>query len=626
MQASLSAELLKRASRCDADGQHTAQTWRSTWAIVWRLLSLAVALALCSLAQPVGAGEIRLTQEQQSYALWPALTMLPDAQETWSAEALANRAADFHAMPDVVGSLGSRQGAVWLRTTLVYSGQESARWILHLDYAPLQLIEVFVLWRGKIVGRTKMGSLQHAEGPVFKSRSHAMPIDLLPGEPVELLMRLKTTGGMVLPLIIGTPSAMLEDALTEQGLQGAMAGLALGLLFYSLLQWLAMRDIIFLHYAIFTLGSLCFSLQFFGLGAQYLWGDKPWVLLHASGLSGLTATVGALLFASQAMKPAEGPSRMQRVMRVAAFITAACAAAFAADLISMPTVAIVATGLALSPVLLGLPRAITLAAQGNAVGATMLAAWFSYLVGNGVTFGLFFGRLPAQFWTLHAFQLGSTVTMLLFMRVLSLRVLAHRVAAVDAARERDQMRSLAHSDPLTGLANRRGLHLAMATALASANQRHMVAVYMIDLDGFKAINDEFGHDVGDALLVAVAQRLEGQVRRNDVVARLGGDEFVVMVRDSGGIDKAHMRGVQLLEAFHAAVQVKNHPIQVGMTIGYALAPLDGNDADSLLRRADEALYEGKQDGKFCVRRLTKVPVQASNQGRSETSAPVPRSV
>ncbi len=595
-----SAQLSRRASHGYAGSQSDGPAWRRAWS----LACLAVVLAIWALCQPAQAGELRLTQEHERYPLWPALTMLPDRQETWSAEQLASRNTDFHAMPATVGTLGPREGAVWLRTSLLYTGENAERWVLHVDYAPLQLIEVFVLWRGQIVGRAKMGTLQNASARMFKSRSHAMPIELLPGEPVELLMRVKTTGAMILPLSIGAPSTLLEDALAEQGLQGAMAGLALGLLFYSLLQWLALRDAIFFHYAVFTFGSLCFSLQFFGLGAQYLWGDRPWLLLHASGLSGLLAIVGALLFASQALKPASGSSLMTRCMQGAAAATAVCALAFALDLISMRVVASLVTVLGLAPALLGLSRAIQVTRHGDAVGATMLAAWLAYLVGNGVMFGMIMGRISAQFWTMHAFQLGSTMAMLLFMRVLSLRVLAHRVAAVDAERERDQMRSLAHTDPLTALANRRGLDLAMTASLAGAHQGHMVAVYMIDLDGFKTINDEFGHDVGDALLVAVARRLEGQVRKNDVVARLGGDEFVVMVCEPGRIHKAHMRGVQLLEAFHAPLQVAGHRIQVGMTIGYALAPLDGNDVVTLLRRADEALYEGKQDGKFCVRRLT----------------------
>lgn len=603
MQPSGSEQPSERSLPCNADDRSGIPAWRR----VWRLVFLAAALTFWALSLSAQAGELRLSQEHERYDLWPALTMLPDAQETWSAEQLADRATDFHAMPATVGTLGPRDGAVWLRASLLYNGQDGDRWVLHVDYAPLQSIEVFVLWRGQIVGRAKMGSLQNASARMFKSRSHAMPIDLLPGEPVELLMRVKTTGAMILPLSIGAPSALLEDALAEQGLQGAMAGLALGLLFYSLLQWLALRDVIFFHYAVFTFGSLCFSLQFFGLGAQYLWGNHPWALLHASGLSGLLAIVGALLFASQALKPAAGPELMTRLMQGTAVGTAICAGAFALELINMRAVAALVTLLGLAPALLGLPRAIKLTRRGDAIGATMLAAWLTYLLGNGVMFGMVMGRIPVQFWTMHAFQLGSTITMLLFMRVLSLRVLAHRVAALDAERERDQMRSLAHTDPLTALANRRGLHLAMTAALAGAHQGHMVAVYMIDLDGFKAINDEFGHDVGDALLVAVARRLEGQVRKNDVVARLGGDEFVVMVREPGRIHKAHMRGVQLLEAFHAPLQVTGHRIQVGMTIGYALAPLDGNDVVTLLRKADEALYEGKQEGKFCVRRLTPRP-------------------
>lgn len=579
--------------------------------IVQRALRGMVVWLLWSLCTAGHAATLHVSGAQERYPLWPVMTMLPDAQGVWTAEQLIDRAKDFSKMPDTTGTLGVQRGAVWLRASVLWTGEESARWVLRVDYAPLARMDVYVIWQGKIVGRTKIGGMESPVGLQFRTRTHAIPIDLLPNQPVELLMRAETPGAMILPIAIGAPPAFLADALAEQTLQGAMAGLALGLLFYSLIQWVSLRDWLFLYYAIFTVGTLGFSLQFFGLGAQYLWNMQPWIFLHAAGLVGLTSAVGGLLFAAQALKSRRSSHPVTRAMQLTALITTFLAVLYALDVYNMPVATALVTVLGIAPALMGVPRAIQMARRGQSVGTTMLAAWLVYLLGSAVLCGLVIGVVPANFWTMHAFQFGSTLTILLFMRVLSLQLLAHRVAAVDAARERDQMRSLAHTDPLTGLANRRGLQLALTGAIANATASHMVAVYMIDLDGFKAINDEFGHDVGDALLVAVARRLEGQVRKDDLVARVGGDEFVVVVRESGRIHKAHMRGVQLLEAFHAPLHVAGRQIKAGLTIGYAVAPLDGNDEATLLRRADEALYEGKQDGKFCVRRLA-TPLHAAD--------------
>jgi diguanylate cyclase len=125
---------------------------------------------------------------------------------------------------------------------------------------------------------------------------------------------------------------------------------------------------------------------------------------------------------------------------------------------------------------------------------------------------------------------------------------------------------------------------------------------MLDLDGFKQVNDRFGHDVGDELLVAVAQRLKAHLRSSDVVARVGGDEFVVMASGPHNERQAHDLGSKLLEAFEQPFDLSRQRCSVGLTIGYVLVPLDGVDAVDLLRRADAAMYLGKQSGKNCLRR------------------------
>jgi diguanylate cyclase len=168
--------------------------------------------------------------------------------------------------------------------------------------------------------------------------------------------------------------------------------------------------------------------------------------------------------------------------------------------------------------------------------------------------------------------------------------------------ERDALRSLAHSDPLTGLLNRRGLTEALRCALPINAAGPMLAVYLLDLDGFKLVNDSFGHDAGDELLVAVAGRLRAHLRASDAIARLGGDEFVLLAGALPGDTEAQQLGRKLLGAFHAPFDVAGQACRVGLTIGYALAPLDGNDGVELLRQADAAMYAGKQAGRFCLRR------------------------
>lgn len=164
------------------------------------------------------------------------------------------------------------------------------------------------------------------------------------------------------------------------------------------------------------------------------------------------------------------------------------------------------------------------------------------------------------------------------------------------------MRALAHTDPLTGLPNRRSLGDALTQALARSAPDHMLAVYLIDVDEFKPVNDTYGHEAGDELLVEISRKLQANVRSGDIVARLGGDEFVVLANGLRSATQASDLGNQLLALFDAPITLRQQQVRIGLTIGYAMAPLDGKEATAILKLADAAMYAGKQSGKRCLRR------------------------
>ncbi|MBS6084936.1 MAG: EAL domain-containing protein [Pseudomonas fluorescens] len=154
-------------------------------------------------------------------------------------------------------------------------------------------------------------------------------------------------------------------------------------------------------------------------------------------------------------------------------------------------------------------------------------------------------------------------------------------------------------DELTGLPNRFLLSKALDQAIVKAkSQPSTVAVGVLDLDGFKQINDRYGHEIGDRLLVAVADRLKHSMRIEDTVARLGGDEFVLIlgVRDPKVLESALQR---LLAALSAVYIIDGIGINISASIGVTLYPNDNENADTLLRHADQAMYKAKQSGRNC---------------------------
>ncbi len=165
-------------------------------------------------------------------------------------------------------------------------------------------------------------------------------------------------------------------------------------------------------------------------------------------------------------------------------------------------------------------------------------------------------------------------------------------------RELDQQRLnfLARYDPLTGLINRTMFADRLENAVAGARRDgSVVALMFLDIDGFKEVNDRHGHQVGDALLRQVAERLIGTVRESDTVARLGGDEFTVILEGGSRVEDAGQVATNVLKALAEPYRVGREDITISSSIGIAAFPLDGETATELLKGADIAMYSAKAD-------------------------------
>jgi diguanylate cyclase (GGDEF)-like protein len=156
---------------------------------------------------------------------------------------------------------------------------------------------------------------------------------------------------------------------------------------------------------------------------------------------------------------------------------------------------------------------------------------------------------------------------------------------------------MARHDDLTGLPNRVQLRERLAELLRRSSELGDIAIHCLDLDHFKEINETLGHPVGDALLKLVVQRLEGCVREGDMIARLGGDEFVVLQISRDPARDASPLASRIVEAVNEPYELDGQLVQISASIGIALSPNDGTDADILLKNADMALYRAKNEGR-----------------------------
>ena len=207
---------------------------------------------------------------------------------------------------------------------------------------------------------------------------------------------------------------------------------------------------------------------------------------------------------------------------------------------------------------------------------------------------------------LHTEMFMTEALLVAMITGLSLQTVAHLYrSAVQHHTARHDLAQLAKYDALTGLANRLLLRERYQASIA-ANRRSdlSLALYFLDLDGFKAINDQHGHPAGDALLEQVAHRLEAIVRTNDTVARLGGDEFVVLQGGLHNEDEAKLLAGRIIRRLSEPYEINGSIMHVSACVGIAIAPQHGLEFEQLLGRADAALYRAKAAGKaramFCT--------------------------
>jgi diguanylate cyclase (GGDEF)-like protein len=227
--------------------------------------------------------------------------------------------------------------------------------------------------------------------------------------------------------------------------------------------------------------------------------------------------------------------------------------------------------------------------------ASLILSTAPTIIAFGAHVGAAGGYPPAAVFATQAFLIAA-------FGVASLGAVEHvHAMTMQQLLAKRELALLAGRDTLTGLPNRSLLRARFAEAVArTGHSGDILAIHCLDLDQFKAVNDRYGHPTGDALLLAISERLARTLRTDDTVARLGGDEFVVVQCGIRDADQAQLLAERIIQSVGARYQIDGHEVEIGVSVGVALAPRDGIDLDQLSSRADAALHRAKRGSRGVV--------------------------
>jgi diguanylate cyclase (GGDEF)-like protein len=599
-------------------------------------------LLLASGLATAGHTTLTLDRVHNSYPLAHALLVLEDPQQTLTIGQIAQAATAVRFRPalqaqgDVDLNFGYSGSAWWFALPVTIAANAPARWLLEIGYPSLDRVEVYVPQPGGGYSQQLAGDLlPFAERP-YPHRNLVFPLDLAPGTTQTVYLRIVSAGNLTIPATLWQPEAMTRNDQYSYTVLSLYYGMLLALGLYNLLLFLAIRDTTFLAYVAFTLCMAVGQASMNGFGNQFIWPDWPaWGNIALPSGMAATGFFGAIFTRLFLGTRGHAPRLDQSILACAALFAVAAVSPL---LLAYQTVAVMVSLLGILFSGVAVFSGVCCLRRGYPGARYFLLAWTLLLVGVAVLAMRNMGWLPTTTLTLHAMQIGSALELLLLSFALADRInvmrrekdrateaaLAAKHEMVETLRQseqaledrvadrtrtleelnsrlRDKERELEHlarHDALTGLANRLFLNDRIERAVARARRTgNSVALLLIDLDGFKQVNDAHGHAVGDELLVVIANRLRECVREADTVARLGGDEFVVLLEDIRHPEGPGQIVDKLIAAVQMPVMLDAGTLRVSASIGIACMPQHAGKADELLERADAAMYAAKAAGR-----------------------------
>lgn len=606
----------------------------SLWAtLAWLLLCLISTSAHGAIAISQISGELNLS---------PRVSLLEDADRAYGIDTLlaGGERLPWRASRQETLNFSFSTSAWWVRFDLLNDTSAPVRRLLELAMPLHDYLDAWVVDpAGKVVQSWQTGDRRAFDSRPVARRTFVLPIELPPGKTRSVILRLDTHDGLfdATPLYLLSDTGFLAKAQREVMAFSLYFGALLALLIYNFLLFLALRERTLLHYVAYL--STFFVLMFTsrGFALEYWWPDSPTFNNQIVPLNiGLFAVTLTRFSDSYLNLRRHAPRLSRGLYGLAALCLLSALPALWGHYASVfrtmiPGFVVLST---LMLVVAGWRSYL-----GDALARLYLVAWSLLLVGISLYFLRVAGILPYNLITEYAVQVGSGIEFMLLSLGLAWKinqlkndklVVEHENLALqreanrhleeqvalrtrELERANQQLASLASTDPLTGLLNRRQFRARVDEALEARRHRGRPLLFLVmDIDAFKAYNDTYGHQAGDAVLVRVAELLSAHFwRTGDQVFRLGGEEFGLLL-EADTLEAGH----EALERFRKALEGLGIPhcrSRHGVvTASFGLVACTDVErtagADALYQHADQAMYEAKalQRNRIVVHDLTRI--------------------
>ncbi|WP_346839559.1 diguanylate cyclase [Microbulbifer sp. SAOS-129_SWC] len=564
---------------------------------------MKLAFALCGVllfwfAGGTCAAVLEVAPRQPSTALTPYLKILadrPGSLDFAQVRAAAQR-GELRDWPHQSANFGYSASAYWVSFTLHNPSDRTLALLIRQDYP---LIDYLDFWAEDELGqwrRVATGDRRPFGSRPLTLRDFIFPVTLPPHSERTYYLRFASQGAMNIGLSVSSETAYLGKLEMDQLLLGIYYGGFLVLVLYNLILFLAVRDRAYAYYMGY---ALSYGLYFGGLNGvsfQLVWPGNPWLANESLVfLLGLTLIFG-IQFAREICTGRQLAPRTDKLARLLMYcmIPLTLISPFVSYRVMITAFTLFALSTSILLLVLG---AISLM-RGSYSARYFMVGWITLLASVIVYVFKTFGLLPHNSFTHNAFQVAALIEMVLLSLALGARV--------------NEIRRRGYIDELSRLYNRRYFDEQLPREFSFAQRSGSpLALLMMDLDHFKAINDRFGHSRGDLAIRAIGRLIERDTRKPSLACRYGGEEFAILLPRTG-IEQAEKLAQRLVRRV-AGLNFNAMPL----TISIGVAGLDrGNFSNwlQLFEAADMALYRAKQDGR---NRVASAPREWRDERRQQ---------